>query len=245
MEVARLYVAIPVHNRRAVVEQCVPTIYRSIERPSDRLFLYDDGSTEYNIGSLDVGQDYSIRTESMGVDAQRRRHFVDFWDHAHRPYSGDGPSFSHLYLTDGDAPHDPGFRAAALALQAEHNLPICLYNTATHENMPGNTFRDTPGSNVILRRFAPGVSYLLTLEHVAKIMPHIDTLQSWDWQVPSLLGYRMAVSRTSYVEHIGAGGQHDPADGSIGPERALNPTPWLVKKRAEIIAKLEAPRPSQ
>ena len=53
---ARIFIAVPCFNRRAVVEQCVPTLSRSIERPDDRLFLYDDGSTEYNIGELDVGQ---------------------------------------------------------------------------------------------------------------------------------------------------------------------------------------------
>jgi hypothetical protein len=49
----------------------------------------------------------------------------------------------------------------------------------------------------------------------------------------------MAISKTSYVDHIGIGGlHHPPGVGIEGGDVALNPTPWLVEKRAEVIRSL-------
>ena len=225
----RLFIAIPCYNRRDIAEQCIPTVYAGKE-PEDRLTIYDDGSQEPMVHSAALMHacDDMLATDSMGVDAQRRMHFMDFIRQ---------PEFTHLYLTDSDSPHSPNWRKAALSLQAEHKAPVCLYRTATHANYTNNVFRDDPAESVLWQRFAPGVSYLLTREMVERVVKVMPDKWSWDWFVPGALGYCMAISRISYCDHIGRSGMHDPEKG-VGPERAVNPTPWLAHKRQEILWKL-------
>ena len=226
---AKIYIAIPCYNRRDIAEQCIPTVYAGTE-PEDRLTIYDDGSQDRMVHSAAIMHacDDILETDSMGVDAQRRGHFLDFIRQS---------EFTHLYLTDSDAPHSPNWREAALSLQAEHKAPVCLYRTATHAAYANNVFRDVPHENVIWQRFAPGVSYLLNREMAEKVVRVMPEKWSWDWFTPGVLGYRMAISRVSYCDHIGRSGMHDPERG-VGPERALNPTAWLEGKRAEILNNL-------
>ena len=228
-----LYIAIPCHNRKAITALCVPTVKSGIA-PQDRMVLYNDGSDEY-------GPDFLLRMEpgtvvgskNLGIEQQRRAHFLHFIS----------TSFDFLYLTDSDALHDPGWRAEALRLHRKYDgAPVCLYNTPAHANMPGNTIEES--DDVIWRKVAPGVSYLLSREHARKVceaLPHLPSHWNWDWQTPAILGHRMAVSKVSYVDHIGKGGLHHPlAEGYDGGDRAINPTPWLIEKRAEVVAKLKA-----
>lgn len=223
----RLFIAIPCYNRREIAGRCIPTVFAS-KAPQDHLAVYDDGSDEpFIIPECDE----IVRTESMGIDAQRRQHFLDFWKRR--------DEFTHLYLTDSDAPHDPRWREHALSLQAEYRAPVCLYRTQTHADYEHNVYRDDPNERVVWQRFAPGVSYLLDLAMVSKVVRFMPERWSWDWNVPGMLGYKMAISRVSYCDHIGRGGLHDPECG-IGPERAINPTPFLVCKREEIINELNA-----
>lgn len=228
---ARLFIAIPVHGRVALAERCISTVRDSIIHGHDTLAIYGDGTelSEALVGCADL----PVQGPNIGIEAQRRKHLQYFHDHAAER------EWSHLYFTDADAPHDPSWRTQALTLQAENGNPLtCLYNTEAHVRLSGNTISDNPASNVIWRRVAPGISYLLTAEHVRQIMRHIDSLQNFDWSIPSILGSRCAVSRISYCSHIGDGGLHHPTDGSIG-DVPLNPTPWLISKRAEIVAALK------
>lgn len=235
---ARLYIAVPCHNRKAVVEQCLPTIAAGKE-PNDLLVGYNDGSTEYGPGLLmTLGADHFIDHPHIGIEAGRRRHFTDFIARK---------EFTHLYLTDADALHDPLWRIQALALQARYfDAPICLYNTAAHERMQGNTWRDNPDESVIWRRFAPGISHLLTRDHCEKVVAWLQANPTaahwnWDWTVPAILNYQFGVSRVSYVDHLGKGGYHHPEDeGWDGGDRALNPTTWLVEKRQLCVQALQS-----
>lgn len=235
----RLYIAIPVHGRLKLAEECVPTVFKG-KGPWDILTVYDDGSSEHNDGAWDTLGKYSHilkRYLPLGIEVQRRLHFTDFAERMDRM------EFTHLYLTDADAPHDPNWRTELLRIQASvGGAPVCGYNTAVHANMVGNTIREE--GEVEWRRVAPGVSYLLTREHAEKVVrwlvanPHVEHW-SWDWQVPALLGNRFAVTKTSYVEHIGMGGYHHPPDaGWEGGDRALNPTPAVAKLRAEIVGRM-------
>lgn len=232
--VARIYIAIPCHNRKSIIERCIPTIAET-KTSADYLELWADGCTEYDSTFLTQWADRvnAIGPDAKGIEMQRRAHFQTFMD-----LPG---SYSHMYLTDSDAPHDPNWRSQALGLQEENDgAPVCLYNTKEHANMKGNTLEDDITKNVIWRYYAPGISYFLTRAHVEKIAAFgIKDLRNWDWDVPRILGHRMAVSRVSYVEHIGHGGIHHPSSvGFEGGDRALNPTPWLVAKRAEIVEEL-------
>lgn len=238
---------IPCHNRRRIAEQCIPTV-RAGMAEGDLLSLWNDGSTEYDDEWLrencradevrhPLTESANLITETIGIERQRREHFLNF---IYRQ-----ENYTHAYLTDADALHDPGWRSKALELQDDcGGAPVCLYNTKVHADMIGNTIEDHPDSNVIWRRVAPGISYLLTYGHMWSIFGAIKNMPDplhWDWTVPTILGHRMAISAVSYVDHIGHGGLHHPAsEGFDGGDRALNPTPWLVKKRAEVVAKLNA-----
>ena len=235
----RFLICIPCHERRAVMEQCVPTVKES-KAPQDVLLLCNDGSTEFDDKVLrDLGASAVSHSDvAMGIEAQRRMHFEMFADFA--PAAG----YTHLYLSDHDAIHDPNWRQYALDLQAFcDGAPVCLYNTPAHARLVGNTISDDPKNPVIWRRVAPGVSYLLTARHVeavVKALPHLPRpCWDWDWAVPGILGHRFAIARQSHVDHNGWGGRHHPeADGLDGGDRCLNPTPWLVEKRKAIVAAL-------
>jgi hypothetical protein len=232
----RIFIAIACRNRRRIAEQCLPTMRDSAEWNHDCIALYDDGSSEYEAEWLRQFTGPSgvavIGTEQIGIQAQRRLHLSHFL--------GAPEAFTHLYFSDHDVLMDPTWRENALRIQQAHNnAPLCLYNTQAHARLAGNTIDDDPASEVIWRRVAPGVSYLLTREHVERLAPHIGSLQHFDWQIPALLGGRFAVTRTSYCDHIGHGGERHPAhEGLDGGDRATNPTPWLVAKRAEVVARL-------
>ncbi len=236
----RLLICIPCHNRKRIAELCVPTILDGMERAPGRdiLNLYNDGSDEYGQSFLyGLGADnVAEMSPAIGIERQRKIHFGDF----------NPDRFTHLYLTDADALHDPNWREKALELQESTNQsPVCLYDTTAHSNLIGNTIQDLQeNSEYILRRVAPGISYFLTADHVAavqKALPHLPEYWHWDWTTPNILGNMMVISRQSHVDHIGYGGMHHPApEGLDGGDRATNPTSWLVKKRAEVVAKLNA-----
>lgn len=229
---AKIFIAVPIFNRVRIVEQCLPTLVESKDC-DDLLALYDDGSTDgfCTTDFIFCPHRYLRSPTSIGIEAQRRQHLRDFWQ---------DKRFTHFYATDSDALHDPNWRQVALDTQeACGGAMTCLYNTDAHVRIEGNTINDSPHNEVIWRRVAPGISYLLTREHVAAIMPHIDSLAHHDWQIPGILGNRCAITRTSYVDHIGLGGLHHPATAGLDEgDRCLNPTPWLQQKRREVVEAL-------
>ncbi len=230
----KLFIAIPVYNRLAIAEQCIPTVRAGCEA-DDVLVVYDDGSRENVFCSQPLIKAASriISAPSIGIDAQRREHIKTFWEQRDRH------GCTHLYLCDGDSPHDPGWRAHALDLQERYKAPICLYRTRTHLEYGNNVFRDVPSEDVIWQRFSPGVSLLLTKEMVHRVITVMPERWSWDWAIAGFLGYKMAVSRDSYADHVGHMGLHDQhAQGFVSTERSISPTSWLVLKRAEILANL-------
>ena len=232
MKDAKIYIAIPVHNRLEIAKLCIPTVASGISI-SDRLAIYNDGSDEEFLPHFGETHRRDYRFP-IGIEAQRRMHIADFMERAERS------EFTHLYLTDSDALHDPDWRLTLLQAQAKHgHAPICGYNTEAHERLCGNTIAD--GGDVLWRRVAPGISYLLTLDHVKRIWPHAAKMRAFDWEIPALLGNRFAVMKESVVDHIGLGGMHHPVGvGLEGGDRALNPTKWLAEKRAEVVSQLKS-----
>lgn len=234
---AKVLVCIPCFNRRSIAEQCIPTV-RDGMAGCDSLHCYDDASNEFSPDFLyKLGANSASRcSENIGVERWRRLNFMEFY------MNRDGGEWTHLYLTDSDALHDPGWRSEALRLQdIAGGAPVCLYNTQAHVRLIGNTIEDDKSSPIIWRRVAPGISYLLTADHVRRVVEaikHMPDPLHWDWTVPAILGHRMAISRTSYCDHIGHGGLHDSGEGYDGGDRATAPTPWLVQKRAEVVGRL-------
>jgi hypothetical protein len=223
----RIFVAIPVRDRFEIAKQCIPTV-RAGMMPGDHLALFNDGSKSIlPMDLLKIADSYVHDGNSQGIEEQRRVHFRLFQNLR---------DYTHLYLTDADALHDPDWRRTLLQLQQlAGGRPVCGYNTEAHARLIGNTLATPPGP-LIWRAVAPGISYLLTRAHAEHVVKHIPPQWNWDWTVPALLGSRMAIARQSCVDHVGHGGIHHPAaEGLEGGDRALNPTPWLVAKRAEVI----------
>jgi hypothetical protein len=241
----KILVYIPCYNRKRIAELCIPTVEAGLES-QDRLSIWNDGSTEYDDHWLkqwadEVRHPRSPNDEkiliSVGIEKQRRAHFVNF---IHRD-----EDYTHMYLTDSDAIHDPNWRSKALELQDKYcGVPVCLYDTTAHSNLIGNTLEDDPSSDVIWRRVAPGISYLLTRDHVMKIVESIRDIPDplhWDWLIPAILGNWFAISRTCYVDHLGYHGLHHPESAGLdGGDIAKTPTQWLVDKRVEFVHKLSS-----
>ncbi len=225
----RIYVAVACHNRKRTAELCLPTLKGALGH-DDALVLYNDGSTEYDKRFLQQWTTNVVSHPNIGIEAERRLHLDDFW-RSHAEF---------LYFTDHDAIHDPMALEEGLRLQKKYGGPlVCLYNTMAHVRIPGNTTGDLKSSGVIWRRYAPGISYLLTRDHVKDIMPHLSRITNFDWNIPDILGNQCAITRTSYCDHVGIGGlRHPESDGPDGGDRGLSPTPWLVAKRAEIVTAL-------
>lgn len=227
----KIFLAVACHNRKRIAELCLPTLAVA-SRPHDVLALYNDGSTEYDAHWLSRWSNVAIQiNEPVGIQLQRRLHLRDFLK----------TDCELLYFTDHDCIHDPDSLNQAVRLQDKYDgAPICLYNTLAHSRLPGNTLEDDPASEVIWRAVAPGVSYLLTREHVNKIEPFIPVLEHFDWQIPAILGSRFAISRVGYIDHIGWGGQRHPLDeGLDGGDRVIAPTNFLINKRAEVVKELQ------
>lgn len=234
MALVRILICVPVHNRVAIARQCIPTLRASMYA-GDHLAIYDDGSTEDVRPLLTHAENESHHARfNVGVDAQRREHILDF--------KRGSDEFTHLYFSDADAFVDPHWRSRLLDIQARTGLLTCGYHTQVHEDYAKNVFDRKDG--VVFTRFAPGISYLMTREMVEKIASVMPEKWSFDWHIPSILGHKCAVSDVSCVDHISSGGMHhDGTMGYDGGDRALNPTGWLMDKRAEIVAKLEAGLP--
>ena len=225
----KIQIHVPCFNRKAITAESLKTL-RGAMSSHDELVCWNDGSTEYDFPWLHPFSDHVRNGPNVGVEKQRIMHLSEFW----------ASDFDALYFTDNDCLHDPTSLAVAIRLQKEYQAAlVCLYNTDAHVRLVGNTLVDDPDSEVIWRHYAPGVSYFLPRASVARIMPCIRRITNFDWNIPDLLGGRCAISRVSYVDHIGAGGLRHPAGAGLdGGDRALNPTDFLVAKRAEVVARL-------
>jgi hypothetical protein len=228
----KIRIAVLCYNRKAQTAFALETL-KAAKGPRDTLVCYDDGSTEYDEAWLKQWADFVYTGPHFGTEAQRRNHLIDF---------ANNPGADLLYFTDNDTIHDPTCFEHLKDLQARygHRL-VCGYNTEAHVKLQGNTIMDDPTQDVIWRHYAPGVSYLLTRLHVQRLLPFIPQMTAFDWNIPDILHGWCAISRVSYLDHIGYGGLRHPADeGYDGGDRALNPTDWLIAKRAEVVAKLKA-----
>lgn len=227
---ARILICVLCHNRKVQTRFALETLADAMA-PGDELRAYNDGSTEYDGAWLANWADHVVNSQQIGTESQRFHQLQEFREN---------DRWNHLYFTDNDTIHDPTWRENALRIQQSADVagaPLCLYNTLAHSTMHGNTIEDDENHEVIWRRYAPGVSYLLTRAHVARL--NLDRIQNFDWHIPDQLGNRFAVTRTSYLDHIGIGGLRHPADaGPDGGDRALNPTSFLVEKRKEVVKAL-------
>lgn len=230
----RVLIIVATKDRQEVVRHCFENL-AAVKGARDVLAIWNDNSTEYDGAWCRLFGDLVFNTTaSVGIHRQRMLHF----QFAEKMLERD-PSFTRVYMTDADCLHDPSALPELIRIQDKYDgALVCGYDTEAHSCLEGNTWRDIPSEEVIWRKYAPGVSYLMTTDHVATVCGHLQLLNGgWDWQVPSLLGHRCAITRVGYVDHLGVGGDRHPVDaGPDGGDRVKRPTAFLKRKRAEIVA---------
>jgi len=233
----RILICVAARDRKRLTALSLENL-AAVKGAGDVLAVFNDGSKEYDGAWLGNFADMVFNvSQPVNIHAQRRLHF----QFAQKMFEHD-PSFGRLYFTDADCLHDMAWRENIIRIQdANRGALVCGYNTTAHSCLEGNTSRDEPAEEVIWRKYAPGVSYLLTPDHVDVICGHLEfLLAGWDWEVPTLLGNQCAITRVGYVDHVGWGGDRHPADAGIdGGDRVINPTKFLIGKRAEVVAELQ------
>jgi len=233
----KLLIIVATRNRKGVVRHCMENLV-AMKAPADVLAIFNDASTEYDGGWCRAFGDLVFNLKDpVGIHVQRRLHFQFAKDMIRKD-----PKITRVYLTDADCIHDPAFRENLIRIQDKYDQPlVCGYNTTAHSCLEGNTWGDDPSEEVIWRKYAPGVSYLLTPDHIEVVCGHLKLIeQSWDWVLGDLLGNRCAITRVGWVDHIGWKGDRHPTDeGPNGGDRVIAPTEFLVRKRAEIVAALQ------
>jgi glycosyltransferase involved in cell wall biosynthesis len=227
----KLQIIISTWNRREITELSLWQTFRF--KGDAELIVYDDRSTEYDLAWLRrYADDARQAPQKLGIAALRVLQFRDFL------LSG----AELLYFTDNDVIHDPNYvlhLRRLYSLLPSMRLPVCLFNSRFHA-MPENLVKEI--QDVEIRRTAPGVSQLYDREMVERIMaglaekPGLAGLYGWDYHLPLLLQLPWIQTRTSFLEHFGSGGMHNAAgDDGLERDRALNPSPYLVRTRDRVI----------
>jgi hypothetical protein len=234
-DLLKLLIVVTTFNRRAITELSLSQTSKF--KRGSTLIVYDDHSTEYDLNWL---SGFAERVEraprKLGIAKLRATQFRDFLR------SG----YDLLYFTDNDVIHDPTYvlRLRRLySLPNDTKLPVCLFNSVFHNN-PQNILKEI--QEVQIRRTAPGVSQLYDVEMVDRILsglerfPDLEGRYGWDYHLPLLLQRPWIQSTTSYLEHFGAGGMHNPeSEDSFERDRALSPTEYLVQTREDVIRYLK------
>lgn len=219
----KIYIAVTTYNRKKITELCLNQL-KQVSNESD-IFIYDDGSTEYDETWLKQFSDHVSISKNKGIEEQRLQHFKDFYN----------SEYEFLYLTDNDAFHDTNWEDMAILLHDKWNVPISLYNSNCHTHF---TVDDTEQFEVI-REYLPGISIFLDREMVKRVLDDSNTHGGkliakhggFDWRVGELYNNKVIISRTSYVDHYGYGGMHcnlhENGDWALNPTGAL----FFLKKR--------------
>ncbi len=232
----KLLIVVTTFNRRAITELSLAQTSRF--KRDATILIYDDFSTEYDLSWLSGFADCVERSPlKMGIAKLRALQMREF----------QRSDYDLLYFTDNDVIHDRTYvlRLRRLySLPTEMKLPVCLYNSRFH-NHPENTLKQI--QDVQIRITAPGVSQLYDRDMVDRMLfglqnsPEFEGRYGWDYHLPAFLKRPWIQSVTSYLEHFGAGGMHNPnSEDSFERDRALNPTQFLVEVRERVIFYLKS-----
>jgi hypothetical protein len=220
-------IAVPVFNRKRITQLSLAQTKR-YRTSYCHLQVFNDHSTEFDNSFLLPYADEVIQLPGkMGIHKLRQYQFRKFLE----------SDFDLIYMTDNDVLHDPHYIKVLTALYEMGNrrLPVCLYNTefSGHES---NILYNRNG--IVIKRAAHGVSMLFNRNMARKIVSAMnksgDTHEviSWDLRAVSYLDLPWIAPEMSYLEHYGAGGINN---DDYERDRSLNPTPYLEKRRADIL----------
>lgn len=234
----KILIIVPTFNRKNITELSLESTYK-YKRPQDKLEVWDDHSTEYDLDWLQDKCDEVIKRDiKMGVQWLRAKNFRHFIE----------TDYDFLYITDSDAIHDPNYCDRLLELYGKYMLPdkrkmpVSLYNTIHHQQ-PGNTVKEM--GNILFRKTAPGISQFYDKAMVRKMVagmdknPKLEGLYGFDYHLPALLKVPFVQSKNSYLEHFATtGSMHGLNTGTekdFDRDRADQPTEYLQDIRPKII----------
>ena len=220
-------IVVPVFNRKRITQLSLEQT-RRYKISKSYLLVYNDHSTEFDNSSLMAYADEVIQLpQKMGIHRLRQYQFGKFLE----------TDFDLIYMTDNDVIHDPRYMTVLMALyeMGDRKLPVCLYNTefvGYESNILYNRY------GIMIKRAAHGVSMLYDKKMAERIVSMMnkagDThdVISWDLRSVSYLDLPWIAPEMSYLEHYGADGVNN---DDYERDRALNPTPYLDKRRESIL----------
>jgi hypothetical protein len=230
----KLLIVVTTFNRRAITELSLFQTWHY--KRGSTVIVYDDPQwiSEFADGVERAPQ-------KMGIAKLRVQQFRDF----------QRSDYDLLYFTDNDVIHDPLYVSRLrrfYSLPTEMKLPVSLFNSTFH-NHPENILKQI--QEIQIRKTAPGVSQLYDRDMVDRILfglkdsPELEGRYGWDYHLPALLRRPWIQSTTSYLEHFGVGGMHNPdskdnSEDGFERDRALNPTQFLADTREKVICYLKS-----
>jgi glycosyltransferase involved in cell wall biosynthesis len=245
----KILIALATFNRPVITQLCLRNL-QLVRSDAVKLVVYDDASTAYSKETLLEFADDVIRFErNGGIERSRAKAIRDF---VYR-YT----DYDLIYFTDNDAIHDPKFVDVLRSVSAWQRgrseiLPFSLYNSLVHNRLK-NLISESE-MFVVLKTMA-GISQCYTREMAEIIVDALngsadmESTYGWDYIYTMILNRPCLITKVSFVEHFARdkheAGMHS-ANSGTGPDaladfercRALNPSPFLVELRDEIIEKI-------
>lgn len=243
----KIRIDVPVYNRKKITELTLIQLNKT-KAPQDEIFIYNDGSTEYDNAWLSqwgkvINYTMPKQDRWRNIHKIRSLAYRDFVKDNHKD------QFDFLYLTDNDAFHDTNWRETLIQISKHANTAVSGYisnfmysnyeyyraqiNKEVYEAFPFvypyRTVSATGG----------GISIFLTADQVKYIvqrMHAVDMEDMWDCLTWGYLQNRYSLPASSYLEHFGKGGLHH---NDWDFEKAIKPTQYLQNVRQPIIDYLE------
>jgi hypothetical protein len=186
----------------------------------DLMVAYDDGSKEYGPTFLEQWADLAVREPaSIGVERQRANHFPRLLGVRFRFSLPDGfgrAAFDPL-AHPGGAAHQRVRRRSRLPLQHRRARSAREQHDRRRSRSGRHLAPSRAGHQLHVEPRTRPQSYRRAADDARCIGTGTGRFRP-------LLGNRFAVSRVSYVDHLGIGGMHHPPEeGMDGGDRALNP----------------------
>jgi hypothetical protein len=231
-------ILMPVRDRQATVSVCLPAWAR--EKEDMDLWVFDDNSRDFDEHwLLSLGADHVVRHEVFSKPCD--------WSITLNIISGlqrlISEGYSWIYVADSDTYPTRGFRELMKRASGAARLhSIVSFFNSSHQNQWYPTLRTwCDGVSMLERERCPGCSMLLDVRELGSTPYGItrrlhDECGAWDHVLAARLG-PVAITETSLVEHLGAGGLHNPGSWEI--DRAVNPTEYLREQRPLLIKQIE------
>jgi len=204
-------VGITTYNRLFLIERMSSSLNISHDINMCNLRVYDDKSFEFNVNDIEKvfpnAKEIIVRDKNLGADRNMYQMFVDFLN----------TDDDYLFVADSDLIFHPDW-FLFFNKYAELDI-LSLYNSVSHESI-GTSLE----SDEILHKRHIGAAGTIFKKHIVKkIIENVPPSRCYDWDWSNFLikeGYKLNVSKRSYVQHIGIIGTNN--DGGTVVDFGLN-----------------------